>query len=175
MSKIIENYSLHEVLGSGQYGKVYKALNMKNNTLVAIKVVRSDKFRDVPKLEEFTMNEIQTLARINNPNIVKFIEMLRTTNHYYFVYEYCNGGTLESLLKQKGHFLEDEALQFFRELINAFRSLSKENIMHRDLKPANILLHNDKVKLGDFGFCKALNGPKDLTMTMVSIFTFQLV
>jgi len=44
------------------------------------------------------MNEIQTLARINNPYIVKFIEMLKTKNNYYFVYEYCNGGTLEDII-----------------------------------------------------------------------------
>lgn len=70
---------------------------MRNNNLVAIKVVKLNKFREVPKLEEFTMNEIQTLSRINNPNIVKFQEMLITKNHYYFVYEYCNSSTLEAL------------------------------------------------------------------------------
>lgn len=56
--KVIEDYNLHEVLGSGQYGKVYKALNMRNNSLVAIKAVKVEKFKEVPKLEEFTMNEI---------------------------------------------------------------------------------------------------------------------
>jgi serine/threonine protein kinase len=41
------------------------------------------------------------------------------------------------------------------------------NILHRDLKPANIFLHNGDVKLGDFGFCKSMEKPKDLTQTMV--------
>jgi len=66
-AKVVENYSLLEVIGSGQYGKVYKALNIKTNSLVAIKVVKIEKFKEVPKvfkfkinnkLEEFTMNEI---------------------------------------------------------------------------------------------------------------------
>jgi len=73
-------------------------LNVRTNSLVAIKAVKVEKFKEVPKLEEFTMNEIQTLARINNPYIVKFIEMLKTKNNYYFVYEYCNGGTLEDII-----------------------------------------------------------------------------
>ncbi len=90
--KIIENYCLKEVLGEGQYGKVYKAINMKDNLPVAIKVVRVERIRSLPKLEEFTVNEIQTLARITHPNIVRFIEMLRTANHYFFIYEFCNGG-----------------------------------------------------------------------------------
>ena len=58
MSKVIENYVLQDVIGSGQYGKVYRAKNMKNDQIVAIKVVKLEKFREVPKLHEFTINEI---------------------------------------------------------------------------------------------------------------------
>lgn len=58
MSKVIENYILNEVIGSGQYGKVYKARNMKTEEVVAIKVIPLDKFKEIPKLTEFTMNEI---------------------------------------------------------------------------------------------------------------------
>ncbi|EAS03183.1 Serine/Threonine kinase domain protein (macronuclear) [Tetrahymena thermophila SB210] len=165
--KVIEDYTLHEALGSGQYGKVYKALNVRTNSLVAIKAVKVEKFKEVPKLEEFTMNEIQTLARINNPYIVKFIEMLKTKNHYYFVYEYCNGGTLEDIINNQKTLPEHEALKIFKQLVAAFTSIVKNNIMHRDLKPANILLHNGQVKLADFGFCKALQSPQDLSQTMV--------
>ena len=167
MNKVIDNYCLNEVLGVGQYGKVYKALNIKTNQLYAVKLVKKVKFDEVEKLEEFTMNEIQTLVKIDNANIIKFIEMLKTPNHYYFVYEFCNGGTLENLLKIKGHFMESEALVVFSQLVNAFQSLVKDHIMHRDLKPANILLHNDQVKLADFGFCRMLNGPKDMAKTLV--------
>ncbi|EGR34530.1 protein kinase domain protein [Ichthyophthirius multifiliis] len=165
--KVIEDYTLHEVLGSGQYGKVYKALNVRTNNLVAIKVVKVEKFKEVPKLEEFTMNEIQTLARINNPYIVKFIEMLKTKNNYYFVYEYCNGGTLEDVINTQKYLPEHEALKIFKQLVAAFTSIVKNNIMHRDIKPANILLHNGQVKLADFGFCKGLAHPQDMSSTMV--------
>jgi serine/threonine protein kinase len=44
-------------------------------------------------------------------------------------------------------------------MLEAFETLSQNNILHRDLKPSNILLHNDKIKVADFGFCKALVGP----------------
>ncbi|CAD8061051.1 unnamed protein product [Paramecium primaurelia] len=166
-AKVVENYSLLEVIGSGQYGKVYKAVNIKNNSLVAVKVVKIEKFKEVPKLEEFTMNEIQTLAKISNPYVVKFIEMLKSSRNYYFVYEYCNGQTLEAVIQEQGVQTEKEALYYFRQLVQAFQSLIQDNIMHRDLKPSNIMLHNGQVKLGDFGFCKALNGPQDLSSTMV--------
>ncbi|KAM3133531.1 hypothetical protein pb186bvf_014373 [Paramecium bursaria] len=166
-AKVVENYSLLEVIGQGQYGKVYKALNIKNNQLVAVKVVKIEKFKEVPKLEEFTMNEIQTLARINNPYVLKFIEMLKSSRNYYFVYEFCNGQTLEQVIQEQGVLPEKEALNYFKQILAAFQSLQKENIIHRDLKPSNIMLHNGQVKLGDFGFCKALNTPEDLSQTMV--------
>jgi serine/threonine-protein kinase ULK/ATG1 len=106
MSKVIENYILQEVVGSGQYGKVYKARNMKTDGIVAIKVVKLEKFREIPKLHEFTMNEIQTLSKIENPNVVKFLEMLKTSNNMYLIYEFCNGGTLEQQINRK-KFLSD--------------------------------------------------------------------
>ena len=95
---MIADYVLNEEIGKGQYGKVYKAINQKTNQLVAVKIVSIQKFMQDKKLEEFTMNEIQALARINNPHVVKFYEMIKTHNNYYFVYEYCNGGDLEGLI-----------------------------------------------------------------------------
>ena len=120
-----------------------------------------------PKLLEFTMNEIRALVRINNPHVVKFFEMLKTENRYYFVYEYCNGGDLEGMMNKQGRLREDQAIQIFRQLLTAFKSLVNENILHRDIKPANILFHNGEAKLADFGFCKALTSRQDLTNSTV--------
>jgi serine/threonine protein kinase len=167
MSKMIENYLLDEVLGSGQYGKVYKGKHTKTGDIVAVKVVKLGKFREIPKLYEFTMNEINTLSRIENPNIIKFIEMLRSKNNIYLVYEYCGGGTLEELLTKRKFLSEREALDIFSQILNAFKSLAPEGILHRDLKPSNILFHDNTIKIADFGFCKALLNGQQMTKTMV--------
>jgi len=58
MSKVIENYLLNETIGSGQYGKVFKAKHLKTEQIFAIKAIKIEKFRDIPKLSEFTTNEI---------------------------------------------------------------------------------------------------------------------
>jgi serine/threonine protein kinase len=91
--------------------------------------------------------------------------MLKTNNNFYFVYEFCNGGTLEKLLKQEKKLPEAKAMQYFKQLVEAFKVLNKHNIMHRDLKPDNILFHNGVLKLGDFGFCKSPE--KDMASTML--------
>ncbi len=59
----------------------------------------------------------------NNPHIVKFLELLKTQNHYYFIYEFCNGGTLDKLLTSHNFFPESRALLFFSQLVNAFKTL----------------------------------------------------
>ena len=93
--------------------------------------------------------------------------MLKTPNNFYFIYEYCNGRTLEHLLKREGKLTESQALKIFRQLLEAFKILNKHNIMHRDLKPDNIFFHNNNLKLGDFGFCKTLGKSSDMASTML--------
>lgn len=60
-----------------------------------------------------------------------------------------------------------KALLYFRDMLDAFKVLTKNHIMHRDLKPDNILLHNGVIKIADFGFCKSLKSPSDLAQTML--------
>lgn len=79
---------------------------------------------------------------------------------------------------------EKKALLIFKQLLEAFKVLNKNNIMHRDLKPENIFftsstpqeegieggqgdLDKKKVKLGDFGFCKGLKPDENLAKTML--------
>lgn len=61
---------------------------------------------------------------------------------------------------------ENEAVIYFRQLINAFEELFNRKIVHRDIKPTNILFHNGKLKLADFGFCKELANSA-MTKTMI--------
>jgi serine/threonine protein kinase len=68
---------------------------MKTDEVIAVKVMKSEKFRQVPKLQDFIKNEIDILTQVRHENVIRFIEMLRTTNNFYIIYEFCNGGTLE--------------------------------------------------------------------------------
>ena len=74
-------------------------------------------------MSEFTNNEIAILSKINNVNIIKFVEMLRTANNYYLVYEFCNGGTLAEHIKSKIRLTEQETIKIFTQLKNAFEAL----------------------------------------------------
>lgn len=51
---------------------------------------------------------------------------------------------------------EIEVLNYFREIIDAFRYLREKNMVHRDIKPDNILVHDGVLKLADFGFAREI-------------------
>ena len=61
MLKVVDNIALHEIIGSGQYGKVYKGQSLKTKEIFAVKSIGIEKFRRVPKLDEFLKNEILVL------------------------------------------------------------------------------------------------------------------
>ena len=55
----------------------------------------------------------------------QFVEILKSANNVYFVYEYCNEGTLENVLFEKKFLKEKEAIKIFKQLLNAFKTLSE--------------------------------------------------
>ncbi|CAD8183930.1 unnamed protein product [Paramecium pentaurelia] len=163
---MIEQYKVHEQIGQGEFGKVYRATNLLTQTVVAIKSVDVAKFNETPKLLELSMQEIEVLQKLQHcPYVVKFIELIKMTHQYHFVYEYCSGGPLDKLLLLQGHFTERKSLEIIYQLIQAFKVLRENSIIHRDLKPSNILIHNGIYKLADFGFCKPIKN--DVTATML--------
>jgi serine/threonine protein kinase len=167
MTKVVDNFALIEVIGSGQYGKVYRGKHVKTGENFAVKCIGLDKYRRVPKLDEFTNNEIKVLTKLVHPNIVRFYDRLKTANNIYMIYEFCNGGTLENLI-YKTELSQNKVMEYFDQLVEGFKAIAKENILHRDIKPSNILVHNGNIiKIADFGFCKSLYGESEMSKTMV--------
>lgn len=135
--------------------------------MIAIKAIAIKKFKKNPRLEEFIFNEISVLKKINNINVIKFYDQLKTENYSYYIYEYCNEGTLDDLITKDTYLKEKQAYYFFRQILNGCKALIENNILHRDLKPANILIHNNMIKIADFGFCKKKNSLYNMNVTMV--------
>lgn len=100
------------------------------------------------------------LQKIDYPSIIKLLDVRRTKNNYYLVFEFCENGDLERYLRKHTEIpLKEEIVQkLIYHISDAVRELHKMNIAHRDIKLANILLTKDfVVKLSDFGFAKASN------------------
>lgn len=164
MGKIVDNYVLERIIGKGQFGEVYKGYNKVNNLDVAVKAINRLKLKG--KYYELLENEIKVLRSCENPNIIRLYDIKKTNNNIYLMLEFCNEGDLMQYLKAKKKLVEEEAVEIFVQICNAFKTLVKNKIMHRDFKLANILKHNGVIKIADFGFAKIL-GDDAMATTML--------
>lgn len=162
VGKVVDNYVLERQIGKGQFGEVYKSYNKVTGEDIAVKTINRQSLKG--KFYELLENEIKVLRSCNNINIIKLHDIKKTKNNIYLMLEYCNEGDLMGYLKEKGRLTEDEAIDFFIQILNAFKTLVKNKIMHRDFKLANILKHNGTIKIADFGFAKLL-GNENLAST----------
>ena len=94
--KTIDHYSFStkEVLGSGAFGTVFKAIDIKSKKVVALKMISKDKVLSQVQAKDGLMNEIKIMKRLTNPNIVQLLDVLETMNNYYLIQEVCEGGDL---------------------------------------------------------------------------------
>ena len=86
------------------------------------------------------------------------------------VTQFASGGDLDSIMKNKKTFTEDEAMSYFTMILIGLHYLHNKGIVHRDLKPANILIDQlpggiEILKIGDFGISKVDIQEMKKTMT----------
>lgn len=84
------NYSFIKELGAGQFGEVYLAQN-ENNDQFAIKIIKKSKVASDQASKKLFTQEVKVMKLLSNSKyIVKFKEVLSSSNNYYLVLEYCN-------------------------------------------------------------------------------------
>ncbi|CAB4426590.1 unnamed protein product [Rhizophagus irregularis] len=136
-------------IGSGVFGKVYRATWKSQDTIVALK---SFEFNNYVMKE--ILNEVQLLRKINfHKNIIQLFGITKRKNsEYLFILEYANGGTLRDYLENNFYKLDwNIKLQFAIQIADAVSCLHKNDIIHCDLNSHNILVHQSIIKLADFG------------------------
>ncbi len=156
----IEGYEILGVLGSGGMGVVYKALDVRLQRLVAIKMIQPppDTTPEVwQHLVRRFRTEAEAVARLQHPNIVQIHAIGEHHGWPYFSLEFCRGGSLEKELDGTP-WEARRAARLVETLAHAVHAAHEANIVHRDLKPANVLLTEDGTpKVGDFGLAKKLD------------------
>ena len=171
---LVEDLTLSKCLGKGSFGEVY--LTSKQGSKLKYATKRIDKkFAANPRAKKYLDNEINILKEIDHPNIIKLYEVKETTQYYYLVMDFCNGGGLSDCLeeykkKNRKPFPEEVVQYLMKQIIGAMNYLHGRHILHRDIKLDNILVNFDneddrkkknmlkaKVKLIDFGFARHLD------------------
>ncbi|XP_043953256.1 serine/threonine-protein kinase D3-like isoform X6 [Gambusia affinis] len=158
-----------EVLGSGQFGVVYKGTHRKLGRSVAIKVI--DKTRFPTQQERQLRNEVAILQNLSHHGVVVLEGMFETSRHVFVVMEKLHGDMLEMILSSEKGRLPERITRFLViQILEALRYLHLKHVAHCDLKPENVLLVSadpfPQVKLCDFGFARII-GEKSFRRSVV--------
>jgi len=156
-------YLLHERVGEGGMGIVYRALDTKLNRPVAIKLL-SDDLADAAARRRF-QREAQTASSLNHPHIVTVYDVGEVDGRQYLVTEFVDGGTLRDwALATKRTWRE--IVELLTGVADGLAAAHDAGIVHRDIKPENILVaKNGYAKLADFGLAKLSEAPDSLAVT----------
>eukprot|EP00047_Mylnosiga_fluctuans_P024559 m.163965 g.163965 ORF g.163965 m.163965 type:complete len:463 (+) comp9881_c2_seq5:116-1504(+) len=149
-----KDFDILKQISNGAFGIVYLVRKKDTEDLYAMKIMKKELLRR-KNMDHQVVTERNTMARVNNPFIVRLFYSFRSPKALYLVMEYMIGGDLSSLLHAFGYFDEAMAAFYLAEMALALRYLHAHGIVHRDIKPDNVLVNaRGHVKLSDFGLSR---------------------
>jgi len=137
--KQLGQYKLLKKLGEGGMGAVYLAEDTGLGRKVALKVLPKKLAGDKEFLSRFR-REAQATANLNHVNIVSAYAVGEELGFNYYAMEYCDGESLDSLLKKQKRLACDQAVEIVMQVARGLKHAHEHGIIHRDIKPANIFI-----------------------------------
>ncbi len=155
MAALFPQFELHELIGRGGMGAVYKVRQKELDRLVALKILPSTVGQRADFSHRFA-REAKALAKLNHPGIVTIHDFGQAGELYYILMEFVDGVNLRQLMST-GRISPREALAIVPQICDALQFAHDRGIVHRDIKPENILMDRlGRVKVADFGLVKLI-------------------
>jgi eukaryotic-like serine/threonine-protein kinase len=153
-------YRLHERLGQGGMGAVWRATDQFLERIVALKeVLLPASLDESDPVFQRTLREARASARLKHPGIVTLHDVVVEDGRPWIVMELVGGQSLLDVVRRDGPLREDRAVALARQLLAALGAAHAQAILHRDVKPANVLLDGDRAVLTDFGIAAIAGAP----------------
>ncbi|KAL2241161.1 calcium-dependent protein kinase 18-like [Sesamum indicum] len=152
-----KRYTIGKLLGHGQFGYTYVAIDKSNGDRVAVKRIEKNKMV-LPIAVEDVKREVKILkALAGHENVVHFYNAFEDDSYVYIVMELCEGGELldRILSKKDSRYTEKDAAIVVRQMLKVAAECHLHGFVHRDMKPENFLFKSPKedspLKATDFG------------------------
>uniref|UniRef100_A0A673Y146 non-specific serine/threonine protein kinase n=1 Tax=Salmo trutta TaxID=8032 RepID=A0A673Y146_SALTR len=130
----LNDYELIHRIGTGTYGDVFKARNIRSSAMAAIKIVKLDP-GDITSIQQ----EITMMKECKHKNIVAYFGSYHRNTKLWICMEYCGGGSLQDIYHVTGPFKEKQIAYICRETLQGLYHLHETSKMHRDIKTYRIL------------------------------------
>ncbi|XP_019168198.1 PREDICTED: probable serine/threonine-protein kinase At1g54610 [Ipomoea nil] len=147
-----DSFEKLDKIGQGTYSNVYRARDLDQRKIVALKKVRFDNLE--PESVRFMAREIHILRRLDHPNIIKLEGLVtsRMSCSLYLVFEYMEHD-LAGLSSHPGlKFTEPQVKCYMQQLLQGLDHCHSRGVLHRDIKGSNLLIDNNGIlKIADFG------------------------
>ncbi len=153
IGRTLSHYKVQEEIGRGGMGIVYRAIDLKLDREVALKVLRPDLVADPDRKRRF-IQEAKAAAKLEHPHIGVVHEIDEAAGLTFITMELIRGKKLRDVVIEESLPVV-RILEVATEVAEGLANAHEKGIVHRDLKPANIMVTEDgHAKIIDFGLAK---------------------
>ncbi len=169
MQKLGSGYVLHEPIGRGAFGQVWRGSTVDGDRPVAVKVLRGE-LADDPEVVARFVQERSVLLGFSDPHLVTVRDLVVEGDTLAIVMDLVNGVDLRVYLRERGKLELTAAVALTCQVLRALKTVHAAGIVHRDLKPANVLVDvtdpdDPQARLTDFGVARLAHGPSLTRLT----------
>lgn len=151
---ILDGFKVIRHLFSNKRTEVYLVEDSQTNENVVMKAP-SINYQDDPEYINQFLHEEWAGKRINNPHVVKILDIKRKRTALYYITEYIEGLSLRQWLDDNPPPSLNLVRTFSKQIERGLRAFHRLEMIHQDLKPENILIDkHETLKIIDFGSTK---------------------
>ena len=147
-------YELHQLLGEGAMGIVWKAYDTVLRRYVALKLL-SASFRKTKDMQERFLREARAAGAIQHANIVTVYDLGESEGQLFIAMELVEGRDLSDMIALRDPLALERKLDITIEVLTGLHFAHQRGVIHRDVKPSNVRVMPDgRIKIMDFGIAR---------------------
>ena len=147
-------YELHQLLGEGAMGIVWKSYDTVLRRYVALKLL-SASFRKTKDMQERFLREARAAGAIQHANIVTVYDLGEAEGQLYIAMELVEGRDLSDMIALRDPLALERKLDITIEVLDGLHFAHQRGVIHRDVKPSNVRVMTDgRIKIMDFGIAR---------------------